>query len=307
MSSLSSNPKMRDSRHPVVDSGRDLLAGSDRFSTSTKVQEDRSLRLRVFFRNVIVLLSIILVAELIYHFYIAPRLIITTVNITSTGRQPVDTADLLAKVGVAEGMGYLSMRGEEIARRLEENYLIESAVVTKSFPDTLNVAISPRIPLLVSLIDGDRGVVPVVMDQRGVVFQVGWNSYRALGVEAQEFPIVSGIRFPGVVLGASIPEELIPVFEQLALLRRDAPQLFGLLSEIRFVNRGGRSYDLILYFRGYRTRVRVDNDLSETLIMYVLAVMEGSRQSGVVPPIEELDFRGERVIYRSGGNLDDRR
>jgi cell division protein FtsQ len=166
-------------------------------------------------------------------------------------------------------------------------------MVSKEFPGRLHIVLEERLPLAYSLISSDSGMIPLVLDKHGVIFSVGRGSI------PNDLPVVSGVRFPEIREGMRLPDPVLPFLDQLHQLSLDAPQLFGLISEVKFEKRGLSDYDVVLYPRGYQTRVRIGREISAELLKYILVVLDVTRREGINSTLEELDFRSSRIVYRT--------
>lgn len=252
----------------------------------------RNDRLRLFFSRLIVVLLLVLVGEVVFQFILAPRMVITSVVIDAPRGFPMTNEQIMAAAGFAGSLGYFSIDTGAAESRLARIPRIAEASVTKEFPGSLHIVLEERLPLAYSLISGEGGVVPLVLDKKGVVYSIGGGGI------PKDLPVISGVRFPEIREGMRLPDPVIPFLEQLHRLSLEEPQLFGLISEVKFEKRGLSDYDVVIYPRGYQTRVRIGREISAELIKYILVVLDVTRREGINSTLEELDFRSSRIVYR---------
>ncbi len=263
---------------------------------SARNEQDRSQhqdRLRLFFSRLIVILLLILVGEVIFQFLLAPRLVITSVVIDAPGGFPMTNEQIMSAAGFNGPLGFFSIDTQAAEALLTRIPRVARARVSKDFPGSLRIILEERLPLACSLAGGEAGVVPLVLDRQGVVFAVGGSGI------PEDLPVISGIRFPEVREGMRLPDPVVPFLEQLHQLSQEAPQLFGLISEVKFEKRGLSDYDVVLYPRGYQTRVRIGKEISAELLKYILVVLDVTRREGINSTLEELDLRSSRIVYRT--------
>jgi len=262
----------------------------------TRDDRDRSVRqdkLKTFFRRLILVLVGILILEVIIQFLIIPRLIITTVKLDVPVSFPMGDDNIMAAAGLTGILNYFSVDTVDAVDRLERIPLIASAEITKSFPKTMTISLTPRKALACALIQGEAGMIPMVLDNQGVVFASGYSK------SMTDMPIISGVKFPDPQVGMRLPETVLPFLMQLEDLKGENPSLFNLVSEFKLVKRGVSDYDVLLFLRGYQTKVRIGSEIDEDLLKYVLMVLDVTSREGINSTLEELDFRSSRIVYRT--------
>jgi cell division protein FtsQ len=258
-----------------------------------QVRSQQNDRLRFFFSRLIIVLFLVLVGEVIFQFILAPRMVITSVVIDAPRGFPMTNEQIMQAAGFTGTLGYFSIDTGAAESRLARVPRIAEAMVSKEFPGRLHIVLEERLPLAYSLISSDSGMIPLVLDKHGVIFSVGRGSI------PNDLPVVSGVRFPEIREGMRLPDPVLPFLDQLHQLSLDAPQLFGLISEVKFEKRGLSDYDVVLYPRGYQTRVRIGREISAELLKYILVVLDVTRREGINSTLEELDFRSSRIVYRT--------
>ena len=243
---------------------------------------------------IVVILSLILAGELIYHLVLAPRLTIRTIAIQ--GDLPLSDEEVLALAGVREGAPYFSVDALEVSQRIEQHPLVRDAQVAVSFPDTLTISASRRVALAAALARTESGTVPLVFDEEGVVFQIG------LGDAADELPIVSGLRFAAVDLGLQLPALVVDFLEQLRTIKMNDPALYRLFSEYRIVQKNEYAYEVVLYPMHYSLPVRIGTSIDTDMIQYVMMMLDVLKGEGRLSSLAELDFRSGEGVLRPREN-----
>jgi cell division protein FtsQ len=247
---------------------------------------------RVFF-FIIAFLVLILAVELIFHFIISPKLVINKITIEVAGALELSNKEILALAGIGEEEFFFRLDEKIIEERLTQFPLIKTASVEKNFPDTVRIIITGRTPLAMSLVNTEEGMVPVVFDQEGVVFQIGKS------VENFDNLVISGIRFHDIKLGMQLPEEIGGLLKDLTALKKDSPFLYEMLSEIRIINRGGGIYEALLFTERHSIPVRIGMSVDERQLKYMFMILDILREDAFAEKIEELDLRSGEIVYRT--------
>ncbi len=258
-----------------------------------RVPDERSVS-RAFI-VVIGVLLVILAAQIVFHLAIAPRLVVRHVEIITDGAIGLNDEALLTIADLSESPYYFDIDADAVAARLETYPLIKSATAEKVFPDKLRIRVVGRTPLAVALVEQEGGTVPVAFDEEGVVFQIGSS------VEELDIPVVSGLTFPDVRLGRRIARPLTEFLADLERLRRDAPELFNLISEIKFVKKNRSGFEVILFPRDYPVRVRIGTGITEETMKRIVLILDVVARQGVDERIAEIDFRTDEVVMRMKG------
>jgi cell division protein FtsQ len=239
----------------------------------------------------IAVLALALIGELAFHFVIAPELAITEITVESEIALGDD--ELLRLAGLERAPAYFDVDVEAVARSLETHPTVRAATVEKVFPNRLEISLTGRKPLLVTLAEGENGTVPVAVDEQGVVFEVERN--RA----ALDLPLVSGIRFEGFTPGVQLPPMLHEFLADVQRLKMDHPVLFDQISEYRIVRTGDHSFEVLLYPVNYSTPVRIGSEVDGPLCTYIIMVLDAFERDGRLEQIAELDFRTGEIVYRT--------
>lgn len=275
----------------------DVLAGENYVRREQRPERTRATQ-RVLV-VVIVLLSLVLAGELVYHLLIAPRLAIEEIRIESD--LPMSDEELLAAAGVRIGIPYFAVDAAAVEANIERFPVVRDAQVDVTFPNRLTISAVRRRPLATALAETADGTVALVFDEEGVVFRVG------LGEVAEELPVVSGLRFESVEPGLELPALVVEFLAQLRRIRMQSPELYRLFSEYRIVRKNDYAYEVVLYPMHYPLPVRIGTSIDEDMIQYVMMMLDVLYREGRLSSLSELDFRnGEGVLRPHGGAADAR-
>ncbi len=253
-------------------------------------------RIEKFFIRLIVFLIIVIILEVAFHFYIAPSLFIKKIEITASPELGLSEEDILAIAGLNTKMNYFEIRDSDISGSLLSVPAVKAVEIKKIFPSTLMLTITAREPVGVFLVSSGTGIVPMGVDSEGVLFPM-----KNTGRGTVDYPVISGVNAPEIKNGARLPRPLCSFVEDLDMVRRTAPQLFGLISEVKFVKKEGVDYEVILYPTNSKVRVRIGNELDVKLLKYMVMILDViSMQSGM-DNLEEIDLRTGEAVYRIRG------
>jgi len=270
------------------------LFRNEKYAQNVRSREGREkLELQRFFSIVVLFLLSLLVLEILFHFFIAPGLVIEKVIVQADSGFPYSDNDLLNLAGIKGGSYFFDVDAALIAARLEQVPIIRRASVSKQFPHTLTINVEERSPLTVLMVMSDEGMVPAYVDSEGVIFRSTTNEYFDL-------PVISGIEVPAYRDGMQLPAVLASFLEDLETLRIENIALYRLISELKFVKKNKADYEVVLYPSHYPVRIRIGANLTADLMKYILLVLDVVAGEGILPDIDELDFRTNEVIYRVG-------
>ena len=249
-------------------------------------------RIRRIFLIIIAALVLILILELVFHLVISPRMRVKQVRVAADRSLGLSNAEVLGLAGIRGNEYFFALDEAIIERKILEYAPVKSVTVKKAFPDTLEIAVYPRVPLALSLATVSGVSVPIALDEEGVIFQIGAS------VENHNLPVISGLTFEDVALGQRTHRALIGVLHDLKELRSTSPSLFNLISEIKFVTKNRSSFEVLLYPRDYRVRVRIGTQIDAGLLREILLVLDVFSKQGVIENLAEIDFRTDEAVAR---------
>lgn len=240
-----------------------------------------------FLIGVAVALGLLMGAEMLFHLLLAPRFRITRVVVDSD--LPVSDAELLRMARIRGDELFFSVDPGMVEASLEEYPAVESALVEKSFPDTLEISIARRKPVAALLTASDGGSL-LHVDSEGAIF----SPVSRQGMS--DLPVISGIK-EAFAPGSRLPDYVESLLSSVQELKLHRPELYRMISEYEIVSRGGMLYDVVLYPVPFQTPVRVSTSFTAEECGYIFMVLDTFRQRGVLAEIEELDFRSRNVVF----------
>lgn len=240
---------------------------------------------------VIAVLALALVLELAFHLLIAPELSISKIAVESD--IALSDAELLDVAGLEQAPAYFSVDAATVAQNLESHPSVRAADVEKVFPNRLNITITGRKPLLLTLAESNGETVPVAVDKDGIVFELRRD------IASWDLPVVSGIRFEGFAPGVQLPPMLHEFLADINRLKLEHPVLYDQISEYRIVRTGDHTFEVMLYPVDYNTPVRIGDEVDGSLCKYIIMVLDAFERDGRLEEIEELDFRSGEIVFRT--------
>ncbi|MFP4362301.1 MAG: cell division protein FtsQ/DivIB [Spirochaetia bacterium] len=239
---------------------------------------------------VIIILTLIILLEVAFYLFVAPNMIINEIVIN--GVIDLSNEEIVDIAALGGRKYFFSLDVRNVRERLESHYLVRSAEVEKVFPDSIEITLTAREPLAMALVASEERTVPIVFDSEGVVFQIGRS------VRDFNLPVVSGLRFESFSLGQQLPRQLSSFFQDLQELRQSEPELLSAISEVQVVRRNEVDFELLLYPSHYNIPVRTGSELNETLLEYILMVLDVVETRGYAENMEEIDFRTGEIVYQ---------
>jgi len=238
-------------------------------------------------KKLFIIAGIIFAAELVWLFGISPFIPFSTVDIH--GFAGFDNADILAIAGIGETSSFMSTNVKTAQERLSKHLLVESARVIKRFPDKISIFLTPREAAAVTLFNNGAKQEMICIDRLGVFFNTVNSGY-----ETYSLPVISGIENPA--LGMHLPESLVSLVENISTLAASSPELLSAISEIKVERKAWDGYELVLYPVHSSIKVRVENNLTEDVIRYMLLMLNVFESASPKP--EEIDFRSGVGSYK---------
>jgi cell division protein FtsQ len=275
-------PKIQNPCHFQRD-GRNSGAEESPGRNSTKVDK--------WLVRLVILIAGILAAELLWLFGITPLLPLSVVEVNAV--PGIDRASLLARAGIGSHSSYFTVNTMLAEKNLEQMYQIESARVIKQYPDTVRVFVEQRRPAALSLVNKGGRVIPVYIDKHGMLIQLGGSPVNTGSSTA--LPIVSGLTFERLEEGAKLPAELEGFFARLDSINENAPELLAFISEIGINKKAYNGFDLVLYPVNSAIKFRLEPDLNEDALRYMILMMDVFDSTGV--RVDEVDLRNGTASY----------
>jgi len=285
------------SDYSVIDSVDDIKE-YDQFKVVKTEKKDDSKTITII-KRILVVLTILLVAEiLIYHFFV-PSL--NNPHITFTGNKSYSEDYLNEVLTRLTGKNWFNFDVDLASSLVAEISGIESVSVEKKFPDKIAINIKERESIAMTFVNDNGRSVSVQIDKNGVLFLPGNNGAN----RDSSIPIVSGIPIEHFSNGMRIPTKYRILIEQIAKIRALPQKYFAAVSEICVVPKKYGNYELMLIPVNSRTRVLTDRSLTEEALQYMMVVLDVV--NSIEPDVAEIDLRYGSVSYRtktSGGSLE---
>ena len=253
-------------------------------------------------KRLLIIAAVIFTAQLIWLFGISPFIPFSTVEVN--GFDGINRTEILALAGIDETSSFISTSSKLVQERVASHILVESAVVIKRFPDRISIYLEKRKAAAVALTTINSRQVPIFLDRNGVFFKTGQ-------AEPDNFllPVLSGIDNPQ--LNMRLPSSLIPLAENLGQIAKSSPELLSAISEIRIEPKTWDGFDLVLFPVHSSIRVRIENNLTEDTLRYMLLMLSvfdndvrsGAGRNGSAANLQkpqEIDFRSGMGSYRIG-------
>lgn len=237
---------------------------------------------------VVVVLAIMLVAQLIFHFVLVPNLRIERVEVESDLALTKD--EILRAAGLNREILFFLLNEDLVRNNLLSQPVVKNVVVEKQFPDVVKLRIEKRKALAIALAEVEGRSVPVVFDDEGVVFQIGKE------VSNWDLPVISGLQFPAVYPGLKLPGQLSLLWEDLKKLRSDSPLLYNQISEVQIMKKEYVDFECALFLSKFKTKVLINPGITENLMKYILMTLEVVDKHRGSRDIKEIDFRPPEVV-----------
>ncbi|MBN1648587.1 MAG: FtsQ-type POTRA domain-containing protein [Spirochaetales bacterium] len=258
---------------------------------TTDARERKQFSMYRILKFVIILLLIILVLELLYHFVLSQMLVLKNVSVRAEAGVGLAVDQVKKLAGIGEEENFFLLKTDKVAASLEKYPTVKAASVQKHFPDRVNIVLKARKALAVSLVNTDEGSVPVIFDDEGVIFRTGYQ------VDTENLPVISGLNYPDAKIGMQLPEQVHDYLGQIAELGAQHPELLNLISEFRFVKKGNLFSEVLIYPVKMRVRVRTVPELNVRIIKNMFVVLDTIEKFGIAGKIEEIDLRADEPVY----------
>ncbi|MDR1587516.1 MAG: FtsQ-type POTRA domain-containing protein [Treponema sp.] len=235
-------------------------------------------------KRLFIVAGLILAAEFIWLFGVSPCIPLSTLEVQ--GFPGFDGDEVLRYAGIDDKASFISVNVGETEKTLAAHYLVERVKAVKRFPDRLSIYLEPRRAVALSLAAVDGRLLPVYFDRHGVIFKIGIDRGP---LPPSNLPIISGLVIENPVPGMRLPAAFGPLLGELEKIESESPELLGAVSEIRINRKPFDGFDLVLYPLHNSVRVRLENNLNENTLRYVMLMLDVFEEYDSVPG--EIDFR----------------
>jgi len=236
-------------------------------------------------KRLLLIAGIFFASQMIWLFGVSPFIPFSTIEVH--GIEGFQRNEILSISGINEDSSFFSTNAKKIQKVLSGHLLVESAVVMKRFPDKISIFLTPREAAAITLANTVTGQMPLYIDRKGVFFKTG----DLQGMPP--LPVISGIENPQ--LNMRLPDALVPLTGSIYQMASNAPELLSVISEIRIERKAWDGYDLVLFPVHSSIRVRVENNLTEDVLRYMLLILNVFEGESRKP--KEIDFRSGIASY----------
>ncbi|MDR0552308.1 MAG: FtsQ-type POTRA domain-containing protein [Spirochaetaceae bacterium] len=243
-------------------------------------------------KKFVFVLCILLGAEFVWLFIVSPCMPLSRINVSGMDTFPKSL--VLSAAEITAGSSYMSINEKRAKDNLEKLPQVETAVVSKRFPDTLNIKLTPRRAAAFSLTGAGKSL-PALIDGNGVVFSIGKPKDGAL----PETPLISGLFEGDVETGYKAGDEYKSLLSNLLTLKENSGELLDSISEIYINRKASGTFDLIVYPEYTKTKIRM-SALNEDKLRYMLLLLDVFAEKNM--DVEEIDFRTGTASYKIRGH-----
>lgn len=243
--------------------------------------------------RILIVLSIILLAELVWFCIVVPLLPLASVRVN--GVQILDRTSVLQIAQIDGTSSWFSVNPQRIQERLSSIPALESVQVTRRFPDTLTLDIRERSRVALVLANSDTGPLFLSLDREGVVYSAESPKAFVSPAQLSMVPLLSGIVFEHPVEGNRLPAFLLPLMKDLSTLASEVPALLRELSEIQVLSKDGLSYELVLFPVREPVRFKTGALLNRDTLTYMMFMLDVLSTNGI--KTDEVDLRTGTAVY----------
>jgi cell division septal protein FtsQ len=249
------------------------------------------MRQNTLFRKLLTIVLVLAGAEVCYLFILSPFLPFKSVDIS--GIKSLDINDFKKQVGISSQTSFANLDEAKLQAAIAALPNIESAVVAKRYPSTLSIVLSERVPAARALVSVNGSQENVCIDREGVIISIGDQGMKVEG--QNDLPIISGLGIENIYLGLHLGADYKAFFTRLAALETSSPLLLKAISEIHINPNNYSGFDLTLYPVSYKVKVRMNADLNEDELKYMLLMLDVFKEHSV--NVDEIDLRGGIGAY----------
>lgn len=213
-----------------------------------------------------------------------------TPRIVFNGRKKISERVLSDALGYMRNLNWFAFNPEDALESILSIEAVESARVSKRFPDRVNIDITEREGVATIFVSTDGRCVPFQIDRTGVLFDGGL-------ADGEESPIISGIPIERMTAGMRVPEKYRALIDQIQSVRALPRNYFAAISEICVVPKEYGSYELMLIPAKSRTRVFTDRSLSEDALQYMMVALDVV--NSIERDVDEVDLRYGSISFKA--------
>lgn len=238
---------------------------------------------------VTMILGLVLFGQLGYYGLVAPRLLITTVEVN--GLYGLTDQDILAAGGIHSGLLYHQVDPNQIREGILSIAQIRDVEVERVFPGTIRLNLVLRNPLALVFENGEFYHI----DREGVVFS---SPHEVM----HQGPILSGLTYEEWGDGYRVPYKYMAFLADLEGIKLDHPHVFRLFSQFIFQQESLDGFSVWLYPTHLRNRIRIGSRFSSEQALMLIRILHMVEGRPDYDQISDIDFRtGNVIISRAGG------
>ncbi|MEN6499717.1 MAG: FtsQ-type POTRA domain-containing protein [Rectinema sp.] len=216
-------------------------------------------------------------------------------TIRISGLETLSENAILTMLGDIGNKDLFSLNLHDLERIIGKNPRVARARVYRVLPSTLAIEIQERSAVASIIINSEQGTQLVLVDGEGIAFA----SIDAEDSRNPELPVISGIQFEQFSPGLRMPDLILPLFAELAVIKQESPELLRAFSEMRVERISGSSIELLLYPVHMKTAVRLPLKFDADTLRNALVVLDILRSRGLGDQPGEIDFHADTVVYQA--------
>lgn len=253
-------------------------------------QSSISFRFRIL-KGLLFLIIFALIFELIFYFVILPSISSARIMLNLQGSYLTER-EVVSMMALGKDSKWINIDASKIEERLMSQPIVESATVSKKFPDKLLVDIVERHAVAVSFANIEGKILPLEIDKDGVVFRIGWNE------KVPSLTIVSGLNFQNPRIGMKLNYKLVSLFNKLDVISKTNPILLSSISEIKIREKKFGDYDLVMYPIHAKVKVLANKDFTDKTLNRMMLVLDVIRSRKISKELEYVDIRGTNIVCK---------
>jgi cell division protein FtsQ len=245
-------------------------------------------------KRFLLLATVFISGGILWIFIISPSTVPAKIDVRSF--PGLDRAEALQIAGISSGATYIAINAADAEMRLSRHFMVESARVTKRFPDRLSIFLEPRRAVAVTLAQINGRTLPAYLDRHGVIVRIGSGAGE---MPLSSLPVVSGVfdNNQQPRLGTRLSASVVPLFSRIGTITDEDPNIWQAISEISIARKSNDLFDLVLYPMQGSIRLRMGGDITKESIYYALLMYDVCRQLVETP--DEIDVRSGIGVFKA--------